>query len=108
MELVNLTPHPVKILDGNGEVIFEAEGCGKPPRAKEVREEIDIVRGIPVNRVYHGGVEGLPEPDGETGYIVSRIIAEACPRRTDLYVPDETVRDEQGRIIGCRALAEVV
>lgn len=43
----------------------------------------------------------------QTLLIVSRLVAEACPERDDLVVPDDTVRDDAGRIIGCRALARV-
>lgn len=31
----------------------------------------------------------------------------ACYCRDNLYIVDDTVRDEQGRIIGCRALAQI-
>lgn len=106
MKLINLTPHPVVFVDEDGAVILELPGNPNPPRAKETREAHGEVNGIPVNRVVMGEAQGLPDPQPDTGYIVSRIVAEAA-RRSDLYIPDQTVRDEQGRIIGCKALAQV-
>jgi hypothetical protein len=38
---------------------------------------------------------------------VSRQVAEAARDRGDLLVVDETVRDNEGRIIGARALASL-
>ena len=51
----------------------------------------------------------LNEPPIQEGtmYIVSRIVAEALPHRRDLLIPEQTVRDSQGRIIGCRAFARL-
>lgn len=40
-------------------------------------------------------------------YVVSRQVAEAAPERDDLYVVDDTVQDDQGRIIGDRGLARI-
>jgi hypothetical protein len=40
-------------------------------------------------------------------YIVSRVVAEAARDRDDLVVPDNVIRDDQGRVIACRALARV-
>jgi hypothetical protein len=35
-------------------------------------------------------------------YIVSSLVAAACPERTDLLVPGNAVRDADGKIIGCK------
>ena len=59
-----------------------------------------------INR-YSIDVYDLPSPQPDTIYIVSRLVAEAT-RREDLYIVDDAVRDENGRIIGCRALASVL
>ena len=128
MKLLNLTPHPITFLDENNNVILELPGCDNPPRAKEKRKKKGTVchaefaaihteeiwndsnyatTVIPLNKVELSEIENLPDVSLEYYYIVSRIVAEACPERTDLFIPDETVRDENGRIIGCRALAQV-
>ena len=128
MKLMNLTPHAVTILDEEDNVILELPGCDNPPRAKEKRERKGsvchakfaaihteeiwndanyVTIDIPLNKVELSEIENLPDVSLEYYYIVSRIVAEACPERTDLFIPDEIVRDENGRIIGCRALAQV-
>ncbi len=104
--LVNLTPHSITFFAENGDAIMELPGCPNPPRVSTIRENYGQVKGIPVNKVTLGQIQGLPDPQPNTGYIVSRIIAEAVCR-SDLYIPDMTVRDDQGRIIGCQALAQI-
>ena len=54
------------------------------------------------------GVE-MPLPDKQEGvlYIVSRITAEALPNRDDLLMVDGTVRDDDGRIIGCTGFSQL-
>jgi len=51
----------------------------------------------------------MPLPDKQEGvlYIVSRITAEALPNRDDLLMVDGTVRDDDGRIIGCTGFAQL-
>lgn len=55
----------------------------------------------------YGEVEGLPAPSNGTIYIVSSLVAARCVGRTDVFIPNESVRDEQGRIVGCRSLGRV-
>jgi hypothetical protein len=107
MELVNLTPHAVNIVDDNGNALKTIEPSGKVARVSMSREVVDHINGIPVNRAVTGEPTDLPDPVRGTTLIVSRIVAEACKVRHDLVVPDETVRDDKGRIVGCKALATV-
>lgn len=107
MQLVNLTPHPVTI----GQVTIPPEET--PARASTQREQIgsfDIEgnsTATPINIVTFGNVENLPEPKQGTFYLVSRIVAEACPDRQDLLMVDETVRDNSGRIVGAKSLSRL-
>ena len=48
------------------------------------------------------GICGAKTPS--TYYIVSQLIKSALPKRVDLLVPAEVVRDDNGNIIGCRSL----
>lgn len=51
---------------------------------------------------------GLSEPQADTIYVVSAIVAQAVSgKRDDVYVVDETIRNEQGQIVGCNALAKI-
>lgn len=62
---------------------------------------------VPTVRLVAGPAVDLPEPEIGTLFIVSRVIAEACPDRADLLVPDNLVRDGAGRVVGCRSLARI-
>lgn len=107
MKMVNLTPHPIVFVDENGRAVRTIEPSGITVRAHRASVKVYDIDGIPVNRVIFGPVTDLPETEDETIYIVSQIAAQGISERTDVYIVDDTVRDETGRIIGCRALARV-
>lgn len=104
--IINCTPHSISFVDALGNVIEEVAPSGIIPRCSTSREVVGFVNGIPVNKTVFGEVVDLPEKEEDTILIVSRLVAEAA-NREDLYIPDDTVRDESGRIIGCRALAHI-
>lgn len=112
MDLVNLTPHTVRIVDGDNNVIAAIPSSGVA-RADQQDTPADSVEfdgaSIPCVRTVFGGVE-LPEPTEGVAYIVSNITvqaAKAVGRTTgDLLFPSGVpVRDADGQIIGVRALA---
>lgn len=78
-------------------------------RAKEIAEQLaplDLGCKIPVIRKsFSNVVEGLPDPQGGTIYIVSFLTAQAVPTREDVFFPGEAVRDSVGNIVGCVGLA---
>lgn len=110
MRMINLTPHPVVIYAGEEAVINQGPD-GPMARCIEAREDAGTVEiaghQVPVSEVDFEEVENLPEPEEGVVYVVSRATAEARPDRRDLYYPDIQVRDDAGRIIGCRGLAQV-
>ena len=105
--IVNLTPHSITFVDGAGNTVLTVEPSGQVARCSVVREKVGMIGGIPVNKSQFGNVENLPEPQEGTIFIVSALTAQAVPEREDVFITDDAVRDEQGRIIGCRALAHV-
>ena len=107
MKLVNLTPHSITFVDAFGNAVLTVEPSGLVARCSVVREKIGEINGIPVNQTRFGKVENLPEPQEGTIFIVSALTAQAVPEREDVFITDDAVRDEQGRIIGCRALARI-
>ena len=107
MTIVNCTPHAINIMDSEGKEILTLEPSGICPRCSVERKKVGDINGIPINKSVFGDVYDLPSPEHDTIYIVSRLVAEAT-RREDLYIVDDAVRDENGRIIGCRALASVL
>ena len=99
--IVNLTPHSI-ILCGK---TIEPSGLA---RCETSSIKIGEVNGIAINRRFFGQVSGLPEPQDDVFYIVSSIVAQAVRGlRKDCLVVDETIRDEAGRIVGCKSLARV-
>ena len=113
MEIMNLTPHEVSIVDEDGNVIVKIAPSGVVARARQTDEIVGevVVDGQTVTLVesVFGEVEGLPEPAEGVAFIVSFITvsaARAHGRSTaDLLTTSGPVRDAEGRIIGCRALA---
>lgn len=107
VNMVNLTPHVVTFYGPDGTTILRTVPSSGVARAAQERETIGDINGIPVSRTSYGTVEGLPDPVPNTIYIVSVLTAQAAPNRTDLYIVDDIVRDNAGRILGCRALAQI-
>lgn len=102
---VNLTPHEVTLVDDAGSVLLVIAPEAISARCAVKREIAFTADGVQVNRSVFGEVIGLPVPAEGTWFIVSRIVAEAATDRFDLLVPDETVRNEAGQIIGCKSFA---
>ena len=106
MKLINLTPHEVTIYDESGNVRLRIPPSGQVARVKPVQVKVGEVNGIPVFKTEFFEVEGLPDPQPNTIYIVSLLVLQACPHRKDLVAPDTSpsgaVRDSEGRIIGTR------
>ena len=110
MKIVNLTPHALNFLDAENRVMLTVPSSGVA-RAAQRRENIGTIDAdgvtLPVTRSAFGAVDGLPTPEAGTIYIVSAITAQAVPERDDVFIVDDSVRDENGRIIGVRGLAHV-
>ena len=104
MLVVNKTPHQVHILDENGQVVRTYEKSEGQIRlaVKTVKDE--PLGDVPTSRTVFGEPEGLPDFQEGTFYIVSQLVKNALPNRTDLLVPAEVVRDEKGNIVGCKSL----
>ena len=102
MRIVNLTPHEIRI----GDVRIPSAGLA---RCATVAVPM-YVRGcpVPVVRQRFGDVSGLPDPEDGTIYVVSMPVAQAIGiDRDDIFVPGEQIRDESGRIVGCKSLARI-
>lgn len=102
----NLTPHDINLVLSDGQVVtFPSE---QPvPRVSSKTVSDGNIDGYPLTRTEYGEVENLPEPEDGVYYIVSALVAGRCPNRTDLVIPNEQVRDDKGRIIGCRSFGRI-
>lgn len=94
----NYTPHAINIPCEIGTQEIPSVGIAR------VIEEYRTEDGIPI--VEYGEVEGLPDPEPRTLFIVSRVVAERLSHRRDLVFPWSLIRDDKGRVIGCRQFAK--
>ena len=112
MIIVNLTPHVLNLMPaGPDGPIATIPPSGQVARCAVDRVQVDTVTvdgvSVPVNQTQFGTVFDLPDPQPDTIYVVSALVAQAVPDRQDVFIVDDAVRDDQGRIIGARALAHI-
>ena len=112
LNIVNLTPHALNLMpEGPDGPVVTIPPSGLVARCAVDRVQVDTVTvdgiSVPVNETWFRGVSDLPEPQPGTIFVVSTLVAQAVPDYQDVFIVDDVVRDEQGRIIGCRALAHV-
>lgn len=111
IKIVNLTPHEISFVFENGS--FKVAPSGVVARVANSSEEVGQIcvskfdLRIPIKKTVYGEVEGLPAPAKGVIYIVSSLVAQRVPSRSDVFIPNESVRDENGRIIGCRSLGHI-
>ena len=116
MKIINLTPHDVvlfmveEIPEGTVQMTVVFPKSGNIARVTEISTPVEGVEYngtiIPLVTTVWGNIENLPEPEDDTKYIVSSIVASAAilVGRDDILVPVDFVRDEEGVILGCKAL----
>lgn len=110
--IINVTPHDVKIVDEAGTVVKVYPASGFAIRLASETKQIGTVDGVPLTTTVYGEpvlitpeAEQVALPAQEEGkfFIVSAMVKTALSGRTDLLVPAEQVRDDQGRVIGCKS-----
>lgn len=107
MRLINLTPHAITFVNSEGNPILVVEPSGSVARVEATTVVTGSIDGIPVTETQFGEVEGLPDAEPGKVFIVSALVAKRVPKRKDVFIPNESVRDDKGRIIGCRSLGRV-
>lgn len=95
--IVNLTPHTINEV---------TTGASIPPSGRVVRVKATTTKvgshcGYPIFKSTFSEVEGLPEEEEGTMFIVSTLVMNACPARADLLSPGNLVRNEHGQPVGC-------
>jgi hypothetical protein len=124
-ELINLTPHEVVLVSpDSGEPIMTVPKSGHVARVwVQILQTGETIHGLPVvesqpsDRVTldppmwvgtpcldERQIYTLPEESNGVRYIVSGMVLSAAPGRSDLLAPGDIVRDEQGRVVGCKSL----
>lgn len=127
MQILNRTPHPIRITAADAAVITLPAALAEDIVRVETTSRadsplyVDFASGdpadapsykttgiVPVATMSWGRVVGLPAPSVHYRYVVSVIVAAAAHAEgrdiSDLYVPGDQVRDASGRIVGCMAL----
>jgi hypothetical protein len=115
MKLVNLTPHTINVVASDGTTILAIEPSGDVARVSSHTETTGFVTVwdgdgavlIPVTATVFGDVQGLPDPQSDVAFVVSSLVAQRVPDRDDVFIPSDSVRDNAGRIIGCRSLGRI-
>lgn len=100
MNIINLTPHPLRIRRADGSFLDLPKPAGQVPRLVVSRVVLGSVEGVTVVKSTVGSPEGLPPAEPGTTYVVSRMIVDAAPGRDDLVSPGEAIRDADGKVIG--------
>jgi len=117
MPFVNMTPHVLNVLPGNGGLVQVLPPSGQSVRVGQSFEPVGVLEGVSLYRAVYGAVEtidnatkavvgGLPPVVEGTTYVVSGQALEAVKAsgRSDFAAPGELVRDESGQPVGCRGL----
>lgn len=108
MRLVNLTPHAVTLIASNGsQVVVQPSGSLARVATTEKVVGNTEIEGLefPIVATQFGEVQGLPEQEEGTMYLVSALVKEAAAARGDLVSPGAQVRNEQGQVVGCKSLS---
>ena len=111
VECINLTPHPIVLLDKDDQEVLTIPTTDVT-RVSSQTVTVGYFRInevlVPRSHTQYGEVEGLPDPTPGVIYIVSGMVVSALAQqgihRDDLLVPGMQIRDDQGRVIGCRSL----
>jgi hypothetical protein len=111
MNIINLTPHTIRVEVGEATIAIPASGTVARCQTIEVSEP--DVNGLPVVSQRFGEIEGLPEPVKGSIYLVSMVVGNAVVNgagssRFDVYGPNTSpgsvVRDANGQIAAVRSL----
>jgi len=103
VKIYNTTPHLIRVLDENGQVILEIPKAPQPLRLPEIVDFCCKIGNIPLFRKFLSRL-GLPPRVPNVYYVVALPIAQTI-KRSDFIVPHDYVRDSEGNVIGCRAFA---
>ena len=123
MEIINRTPHDITMMNEAKEVVWTFPKSDEPIRLESSQVVVGTVTDaghdtskrnasdnvfidFDVKQVVYDK-SNLPDYMEDTYYIVSALVANAYPERSDLLMVNDTVRDDNGRIIGCKSFAVV-
>jgi hypothetical protein len=105
MEVINLTPHAIKVVGKDGERVYQPSGLVARVE-QSVVETGDYIDGFSVSQSVFGDIVNLPAPQPGVYYLVSAMVLGALAgSREDVVAPktDATaIRNEKGHIVAVR------
>lgn len=106
VKIINLTPHPLKLVGAAG--TLEVPASGQQARLAVTRTALApvVIDGVSltVSRPVLGEVTGLPPAAEGVVFVVSALVAEASSNRGDVFSPGELIRSPEGVVIGAKGL----
>lgn len=105
--VINCTGETVFLLDDHQNVTHIYLASSILPQTSGLRFAPETIDGVPYNVLIGGTVTGLPEEISGTTLIVTEVVAALCSGRKDLVVCKNLVRDEKGRVVGCKSLGRI-
>jgi len=104
MDIVNLTPHDVLVVDDNNKVLMNIPTTDLVARLKTAPVVVGKVNGIPLVKHKCISFINLPDPNPGTMFLVSSLIQQFSSRG-DLIAPDtgpSCVRDKDRNVMAIR------
>lgn len=83
MNVVNLTPHDIIIMDDERNVIRTFERSSNIARVATNQTSVEPVDGVPAVKTVYGEVKGLPDPQPNTVYLVSLVVGNLLAGQRD-------------------------
>ena len=101
MNIINLTPHAINIINGDTATKIDPSGT-----VARVSVQVVATDNPMLYTQQYGDVQDLPAPQDNTIYIVSALVLARVPNRTDIYAPltAQAIRNDTGQIIGVPGL----
>lgn len=108
MNIINLTPHSITLRNETGDTVVESSGVARVATTPGAKLEGNMAPCELWTPTTFGEVEGLPERQPETIYVVSAMVA-ARVKRLDVFAPgtgpqDNAIRNEKGQIVAVTRL----
>jgi hypothetical protein len=108
MPIVNLTNLTVRLYDDDGEVYATFEPSGDTVSLKS-NGETTMVDDVEIDTTYVTALDGVPEPEEGTFYIVPQPVAQVS-NRPDFVTPDtgpSAIRNDDGTTYAVRRLYSI-
>lgn len=112
-KIINMTPHQINIFNEENQpiAVYPSSGTIRLETSKQLIHTEGLSEIVDTYKVIRSQVNKdlLPKQKPNTFYIVSSMVQEAHPERTDFIAPNTSadaagaVRDDKGNIIGVRS-----